>query len=45
MKCEMCEEEIEEFLGPYCSRCDKIIGDVNADLAAELGEREIPSTV
>ena len=45
MKCKMCEEKIPEFLGPYCSRCDKIVGDVNADLAAELGQREIPSTV
>ena len=40
MKCEMCEEEIEEFLGPYCGRCDKIVGDVNTDLAAEFGTKE-----
>ena len=45
MKCKMCKEETAEFLGPYCGRCDKIVGDVNADLAAEFGEREIPSAV
>jgi hypothetical protein len=35
-KCQMCKKEIDESFGIYCGRCDKIIGDVNADLAAEF---------
>ena len=39
-KCNMCKKQIDEFFGIYCGRCDKIVGDVNADLAAELMEAE-----
>ena len=35
-KCQICERKIDESFDIYCGRCDKIIGDVNADLAAEL---------
>lgn len=40
MKCKMCEQKTSEFSEPYCSRCDKIIGDVNADFAAEFADKE-----
>jgi len=36
----MCKKQIDESLGIYCGRCDKVVGDVNADLAAELMEKE-----
>jgi len=39
-KCNMCKKQIDESFGIYCGRCDKIIGDVNADLAAEFGAAE-----
>ena len=35
MKCRLCGKKTTELFGPYCSRCDKIVGDVNAGLAAE----------
>ena len=35
-KCGSCGWE-KAFDGPYCGRCEKIIGDVQADLKAELG--------
>jgi hypothetical protein len=35
-ECKLYGKDIPEPLGPYCGRCDKIVGDVNADLAAEL---------
>lgn len=40
-KCKLCGKDTLELLGPDCSRCDKIVGDVNADLAAELASKEI----
>ena len=40
MKCKMCEQQTSELSVPYCSRCDKMIGDVNADIAAEFGVKE-----
>jgi hypothetical protein len=36
-QCRICGKKIDGRLGIYCSRCDKLIGDANADLAAELG--------
>jgi hypothetical protein len=35
--CPLCgtEKDEEEFDGIYCGRCDKICGDVQADLAAD----------
>jgi len=30
----------EDGLGLHCCRCDKIIGDVQADLMAEFGVRD-----
>lgn len=38
-ECKLCGRET--LLGLYCGRCDKIVGDVNADLAAELASREM----
>ena len=40
-ECKLCGKDTSELLGPYCSRCDKIVGNVNADLAAEFGHREL----
>ena len=40
-ECKLCGKEAPELLGPYCGRCDKIVGDMNADLAAELEPREM----
>ncbi len=41
MRCRLCGKDVRELFGPYCGRCDKIVGDVNTDLAAELGPREL----
>lgn len=38
-ECKLCRGET--LLGLYCGRCDKIVGDVNADLAAELAFKEM----
>jgi hypothetical protein len=38
-ECKLCGKEI--LLELYCGRCDKIVGNVNADLAAELAPKEI----
>ena len=40
-ECELCGKDTPELMGPYCGRCDKIVGDVQASLAAELGPREL----
>ena len=39
-KCQLCKRKINESFGIYCGRCDKIIGDVNADLAAEFASEQ-----
>jgi hypothetical protein len=36
MKCKLCDRETDGNSGLYCSRCDKIAGDVMVDLRAEL---------
>jgi len=38
-ECKLCRRET--LLELYCGRCDKIVGDVNADLAAELVSKEM----
>ena len=40
-ECKLCGKDTPELLGPYCGRCDKIVGDVNGGLAAELEPGEI----
>ena len=42
MKCQLCGTVREErtFIGPYCGLCDKIMGDVQAGLAAEFTAKE-----
>jgi hypothetical protein len=40
LECKLCGKDIPELLGPYCGRCDKIVGDVNAGLAAEFEQGE-----
>lgn len=30
-ECKLRGKDTSELLGPHCSRCDKIVGDVNAD--------------
>jgi len=35
-ECKLCGKDIPELLVLYCARCDKIVGDVNAGLAAEF---------
>jgi hypothetical protein len=39
-ECKWCGKDTSELLGGYCGRCDKILGDVHAGLAAELEHRE-----
>jgi len=40
-RCPMCGGlKAEDELGLHCCRCDKIIGDVQADLMAEFGVRD-----
>ena len=39
-KCKLCRKDTPELLGPYCGRCDKIVGDVQAGLAAEFESAE-----
>ena len=40
-RCVMCGVlRTEDGLGLHCCRCDKIIGDVQADLMAEFGVRD-----
>ena len=41
MRCGLCGKDVPELFGPYCGRCDKIVGDVNTDLAAEIEPREL----
>jgi hypothetical protein len=40
-ECKLCGKDMPEWLGLYCGRCDKIVGDMNADLVAELELREM----
>jgi hypothetical protein len=40
-ECKLCGKDVPELFGPYCGRCDKLIGDVNTDLAAELESKEL----
>ena len=40
-ECKLCGNDTPELLGPYCGRCDKLVGEVNADLVAELEPREL----
>ncbi len=40
-ECKLCGKNTPELLDPYCGRCDKIVGDINADLAAGLGPKEL----
>ena len=40
-ECKLCGKDIPELLGLYCSRCEKIVGDVNTSLAAEFGPCEM----
>ena len=36
-KCKMCGKETGEFGEIHCGQCDKIVGNVMADLVAEFG--------
>ena len=27
-ECKLCGKDTPELLGPYCARCDKVVGDV-----------------
>jgi hypothetical protein len=40
-ECKLCGKDAPELLGLYCGLCDKIVGDVNADLVTELEPREM----
>ena len=40
-ECKLCGQDAADLLGMYGGRCDKIVGDVNADLAVELEPREM----
>ena len=37
-RCSLCQKEIDGTEGIHCGRCDKIVGDVNADLVAEFDQ-------
>ena len=39
-ECKLCGKDVPELLGSHCARCDKIVGDVNAGLAAEFEQGE-----
>ena len=40
-RCPMCGGlKAEDELDLYCCRCEKIIGDIQADLMAEFGVRD-----
>ena len=36
-KCKLCGKETGGFGEIHCGRCDKIVGNAQADLAAEFG--------
>ena len=40
-KCPLCGNMIREmdFLGPHCSGCDRVVGDLYTDMAAEIDTR------
>ena len=40
-ECKLCGKETSELLGLYCSRCDKMVGDANAGLAAEFEQQQL----
>ena len=40
-KCRLCGRNVSELIGPYCSRYDKVVGDLNSGLATELGPIEL----
>ena len=40
-KCKLCGKQTGEFGEIHCGRCDKIVGSVMADLAAEFAAEDI----
>jgi hypothetical protein len=40
-ECKLCGKATPQLMGAHCTRCDKIVGDVNADIAAEQASREV----
>ncbi|MFC1604439.1 hypothetical protein ACFL5F_05360 [Planctomycetota bacterium] len=40
-ECKLCGKDAPELLGSFCGRCDKIIGDMDIDAAAELEPAEL----
>lgn len=36
MRCKLCDRKIDRSSDIYCGRCDKIVGSINADIAAEV---------
>ena len=40
-ECKLCGKDVPELLGLYCGRCDKIVGDMNIDAAAEHRSKEL----
>ena len=40
-ECKLCGKDVPELLRLYCGRCDKIVGDMNIDAAAEYQPKEI----
>ena len=39
-KCTLCGKETGEFGEIHCGRCDKFVGDAQAELAAEFGAED-----
>ena len=37
-ECKFCGKITPKLIGRYCCRCNKILGEVNADLVADIKE-------
>jgi len=40
MKCKLCDKNTPDFLGQYCTRCDKLFGESQIEIAMEAGAGE-----
>ena len=40
MKCKLCGKNTPDFSGQYCSRCDKLFGESQIEIAMEASAGE-----
>ena len=40
MKCKLCGKNIPDFLGQHCTRCDKLFGESQIEIAMEISDGE-----